>query len=120
MKHVGGTTWEITEPTPIQIGKPATPPSAAALDAMRLAAAETGATLVYWFWVSVSGDQPHLGLAVAPNDPELADRVANAISSIWKSYSTDNGLCDVFRLGETEIDSIILSEGELLFSAENA
>jgi hypothetical protein len=117
MKHVGGRTWQVTEPTPLQIGKPATPPSAAALDEIRAAVSKTGATLVYWFWVSVSGDQPHLGLAVAPSDPGLSDRVVEVVGPIWKVHSPDNWVCDVFRLGEAELDAVIFSEGELLFSS---
>jgi hypothetical protein len=105
----------------VQIGKPASPPSVAALDEIRLAVSKTGVTLVYWFWVSVSGDQPHLGLAVAPNDPGLSDRVAEVVASIWKIYSPDNWQCDVFRLGENGIDEVIYREGELLYrSPHNA
>lgn len=115
MKHVGGHTWQATEPMSVQIGKPATPLPIAALDEMRVAISNTGATLVYWFWVSVAGDPPHLGLAVAPNDPALSDRVALVVGEIWKTYSPDNWMCDVFRFGSTGFDETILKEGELLF-----
>ena len=118
MKHLGGHTWQATEPLSIEIGRPAIRPSPDALSALRDAVSDTGATLVYWFWVSVAGDPPHLGLAVAPNDPEIEARVGRKVEPIWTAYSPKNSMCDIFRLGEHGVDIVILKEGELLFGAE--
>ena len=71
MKRIGDHKWKATQSIPIEIGKPTIPPTKEALTTLRNAVASTGITKAYWFWLSLSGDQPHLGLAVAPNDDEI-------------------------------------------------
>lgn len=117
MKRIGDHTWEVTQSTPIQIGKPASRPSSEALEAMRQAVSSTGATTVYWFWVSIGGDQPHLGLAVAPAADEVVTRVGCAVEPLWKKYSPSNSVFDVLRMGDPKIDPLIIEHGELLHTA---
>jgi hypothetical protein len=114
VKHVRDHSWEVTKPTPIQIGKPASRPSDEALAAIRQAVATTGVTSVYWFWISIAGDRPHLGLAVAPPDDEIVSRVGRAIEPIWKQHSPHNTLFDILRLGDPNIDRLIFENGEPL------
>jgi|ERR1043166_3403180 hypothetical protein len=99
----------------IAIGKPAVPPSSVALEAMRSAIASTKATRVFWFWVSINNDPPHLGLAVSPDDPEVFSQVARGVGPIWSIYSPQNSLLDILGLGRPNSDPIILKEGSLLF-----
>jgi len=104
MKKISAHRWEVTEPTPIQIGKPASPPTAEGLAAIRTALVGTGATTVYWFWVSISGDVPHLGLAVAPADNAVISRVCQAVEPLWKMHSPSNPVFDILRLRDSAID----------------
>ena len=117
MKKVGDQTWEVTEPTPIEIGKPATPPSDEAIAALRTAVAAAGATRILWFWVSIDGDRPHLGLAVAPADDAIAARVGSAVEPLWQQHSPANPVFDVLRLGDPEIDRLIAQHGQVLYDA---
>ena len=119
MKRVDVHKWEVTEPTPIAIGMPESPPPAAALDLLKQAVANTGATEVYWFWVSIDGDVPHLGLAVAPDDDAVVSRIGEAVGTRWKQLSRDNPTFDILRLG-SPLDETIRSEGRLLFSSTGA
>ena len=112
MKHVGGHTWEVTEPTSIQVGRPKNPPSTETLAQMREAVASLGATSIYWFWVSVDGDRPHLGLAVSP--PEVASSIGRAVEPIWQAHSPQNSKLDVFRLGNAKLDVTFRANGESL------
>jgi hypothetical protein len=116
MKQIREHTWEVTEPTPIEIGKPATPPSQEALDLIRQAISSTGAITVYWFWVSIAGDQPHLGLGVAPADDEIISRIGRAVEPLWKQHSPDNPAFDILRLGNPPMDSLIIEHGHLLYA----
>ena len=106
--------WEVTEPTPIEIGRPSSPPSMEALEALRNALAGTGATTVYWFWVSIGGDRPHLGLAVAPNDDIIVARVGQAADPVWRLHSPNNSLFDILRLGDPRTDPLVHQFGELI------
>jgi len=119
MKHVGDHRWKVTEPTEIEIGAPATPPTIEALAALRTAVSGTGATTVYWFWMSLSGDQPHLGLAVSPADDEVISRVGRAVEALWKAYSPDDPRFDILRLGDAKIDRLVITHGQLLHGHEN-
>ena len=112
MKHTGDHTWEVTEPTSIQIGRPKNPPSPEALRQMREAVASLGATSIYWFWVSVDGDRPHLGLAVSP--PEVVSSIGRALEPIWQEHSPHNSKLDVFRLGDAKLDVTFRANGESL------
>jgi hypothetical protein len=84
------------------------------LEAMRQGVSSAGATTVYWFWVSIGGDRPHLGLAVAPAIDEVISRVGRAIEPLWKRVSPSNSLFDILRLGDPRIDPLIIQHGELL------
>ena len=106
----------LTKPTPIKIGKPASPPTQEALDAIRQAISSTGATTVYWFWMSLEGDQPHLGLGVAPSEEEIVARIGRAVEPLWRKYSPHNSVCDILRLGDPALDSLIIEHGYLLYS----
>jgi hypothetical protein len=118
MEKIGENRWKATQPLTIQIGKPANPPSIEALGALRNAIATTGVIKVYWFWVSISGDRPHLGLAVAPNDDEIISRMGKVVEPIWKQYYPSIPQFDILRLGNPELDKTILDQGVLLFSIE--
>jgi len=115
MKRVGNHTWATTEPQPIEIGMPAVPPSDAALAAMRAALSATGATTVYWFWVSINGDAPHLGLAVAPPNQVVISSVGSAIEPVWRRHSPQNPAFDVLRFGDPELDLAIKRRARLLY-----
>ena len=117
MKKICDHRWEVTEPTPIEIGRPASPPSSGALSAIRAALVGTGATTVYWFWVSISGDAPHLGLAVSPPDDTVVSRVGRAVEPLWKMHSPGNPLFDILRLGNPRIDPLVRELGELLYGS---
>lgn len=114
VKRVSDHTWEVTKPLPIEIGAPAQPPSEEILATMRTALMSSGALTVYWFWVSINGDRPHLGLAVAPRNDEVVSRVGRAIEPIWTQYSPDNPLFDILRLDGSETDLTITRHGKLL------
>lgn len=115
MKKAGDHTWRVTEPTEIEIGTPASPPSEEALDEIRTAISGSGATTVYWFWVSVDGDAPHFGLAVAPADGEIISRVGGALDPLWQKHSPDNPAFDILRLGDPQLDHLITKRGKLLY-----
>jgi hypothetical protein len=115
MKHIHDHTWETLKPTPIQIGKPALRPPADVFELMRNAVSSTGATMVYWFWMSIDGDRPHLGLAVAPPVDEMISRIGAAIEPLWKQYSPNNSVFDILRLGVSNLGTLIMENGELLF-----
>jgi hypothetical protein len=112
MKRISDHTWEVTEPTSIQVGRPKNPPSPEALRQMREAVASLGATSIYWFWVSVDGDRPHLGLAVSP--PEVVSSIGRALEPIWQEHSPHNAKLDVFRLGDAKLDGTFRANGESL------
>ena len=99
---------------PIEIGRPADPPSPKALRTLRDAVSTTGAKAVYWFWVSLNHDAPHLGLAVAPADAAVVARVGRAVEPIWKKLSPHNPVFDILRLGDPGLDALIVDQGELL------
>jgi len=115
MKKIGDHTWQVTEPTPIEVGMPATPPSVDALAALRDAVASSGATAVYWFWVSINGDVPHLGLAVAPAENAVVSSIGQAVESVWRRYSPDNPVFDILRLGQPDLDLAVKKHGWLLY-----
>jgi hypothetical protein len=120
MRKVSGNRWEVTEPTEIRIGKPAERPSQDALDALQKAVSSSGAELVYWFWVSISGDRPHLRLGVAPNDDAVVGAVGSAVEPVWNRFSPANQVFDILRLGDPSLDEAILGQGELLFRRSSA
>jgi hypothetical protein len=120
MKKISDHRFEVTEPTTIRIGRPASPPKAEALAAIRKALMDTGATTVYWFWVSISGDAPHLGLAVAPDDDAVVSRVGRAVEPLWRMHSPDNPSFDILRLGDPKIDPLVAELGELLCGSASA
>jgi hypothetical protein len=103
-------------PTEVAIGRPADPPSQEALDALRKAISSTGADSVHWFWVSVAGDPPHLGLGVEPGSEAVANAVAKAVQQAWKRHSPSNQAVDVFRLGDERLDQAIFHMGTMLWS----
>ena len=109
--------WVAESPTLIDIGRPETPPSVDALRAIENAIAGCGATKVYWFWISVDGDPPHLGLAVLPNDNAVVEAIGSAVEPIWRSFSPGNPRLDILRLGDPNIDSFIVDCGEQLRSS---
>jgi hypothetical protein len=115
LKHIRDRTWQVTEPTPMEIGQPATPPPDEALNEMRVAISNIGATSVYWFWLSLDGDAPHLGLAVAPNDNEVISRIAQALEPVWQKYSPEDSRFDILRLGDPDLDRKIIECGQLLY-----
>jgi hypothetical protein len=119
MKHIGGHAWVVTEPTQCQIGKPQHPPSPDVLTDIRAVVSNSGVTLVYWFWVSIRGEPPHLGLAVGPNDGASVGRMMQGVEPIWNAYSPGNMEIDVFTLGNPDLDAVILREGILLFENRN-
>jgi hypothetical protein len=112
MKHLADSTWQITKPTPIHVGKPRIPPSLDALAEMRAAVSNMGATTIYWFWVSINNDQPHLGLAVSPND--VVSTVGQALEPIWQRHSPQNSKLDVFRLDNSNLHDVFRNNGESL------
>jgi hypothetical protein len=116
MEKIGEHRWQVTQPTSIQIGKPASPPTDAALAALREAVASSGATTVYWFWCSIAGDRPHLGLGVAPADDDVITRVGRAVEPVWKQHSPHNPLFDVLRLGSST-DATIFAQGQVLYQS---
>lgn len=115
MKNVGPNRWLVTEPTPIQIGRPEYPPTPEVLGLLKEAVASSGAEEVYWFWVSISGDQPHLGLGVAPDDDEVVSAIGKAVERLWTEYSPSNPVFDILRLGDASLDKTIRHDGALLF-----
>src|SRR4051812_1800795 len=119
MKQIGDHRWQVTQPTPIQIGRPASRPTDAALEALRDAVASCGATTIYWFWCSIGGDTSHLGLAVAPTDNELISRIGRAVEPIWKQHSPHNWLFDILRFGNST-DAAIIAHGEILYQRTKA
>jgi hypothetical protein len=114
MKQKSDHTWQVTEPTPIEIGRPATPPLPEALSALRAAVASTGASSIYWFWVSIGGDRPHLGLAVSPTNQDIIDNVGRAVEPVWRRFSIENPLFDILRFGDPDLDPVILEQGQIL------
>ena len=117
MKKIGDRLWEVTESTLIQVGKPASPPTEEALAAIRKSLAGTGAARVYWFWMSIERERPHLGLAVDPPDREVLARVSRAVDSIWKRYSPENSIFDVVRLASPVIADLVKEHGVLLYES---
>jgi hypothetical protein len=69
----------IERAAPMEIGRAAIRPPEALMREMSRRMTERGATTVYWFWMSIAGDQPHLGIAVAPNDDTVVRRLGEAI-----------------------------------------
>ncbi len=120
IKRISDHGYEVTEPTPIEIGKPASRPTAQAIGAIRAVLAGTGTTTVYWFWVSIGGDKPHLGLAVAPNDDGVVGRIGRAVEPVWRVHSPQNPLLDILRLGDPNIDPAVAQFGELLHGVAQA
>jgi len=115
LERVSDHTWRAKEPIPVRIGRPAVRPDKAVLDALKDVAALSGATTVYWFWISIAEDQPHLALAVAPNDDAVVKRLGEGAEAVWKPYSPSNSVVDILRLGSS-LDATIAREGELLFA----
>lgn len=115
-KQIDDHRFVVARAMPIAIGRPATRPSQEVLERLRDAVAKTGTTTVYWFWLSVNQDIPHLGLAVAPNDNAIVDRIGRAVEPIWKAYSPENSIVDILRLGGSS-DDAILDQGELLWGS---
>jgi hypothetical protein len=115
-ERIGPHQWRVTKPTTMWIGRPRRPPSPEALAAMREAVADSGATAVYWFWMSFADQQPHLGLAVSPDDDALADRVGRAVEPVWQGFCPENPVFDILRLGS---NPEIRSKGEVLFKAND-
>jgi hypothetical protein len=116
MKRLDKHQWLVTEPTQIKIGRPATRPSPATLQALREIAASSGATAVYWFWMSLAGDEPHLGLAVSPDDDTIVKRLGEGLEPLWRRHSPSSPKFDILRLtGETGLTATIRQQGELLW-----
>lgn len=115
MKRISNHRYVTTETTPVDIGMPATPILPEFLDALRTAVASTGATTVYWFWMSLAGDRPHLGFAIAPDDNDVAARIGQAVEPLWRRYSPTHSIFDILRLGDPALDRTIMEHGELLY-----
>lgn len=115
LKKIRDHTWEVTEPINMEIGIPATPPSDETLEAIRAAISSTRATTVYWFWVSIAGDMPHLGLAVAPADDEIISHVGRAVEPIWRKHSPENPVFDILRLSDPDINRVVKECGQILY-----
>lgn len=115
MKNAGPNRWVVTEPTPVQIGRPVHQPPPEFLAALKGTMASSGADEVYWFWVSISGDQPHLGLGVAPDDNDVVSAVGKAVERVWREHLSSTPVFDILRLGGERVDKMIRREGVLLF-----
>ena len=103
----------VERPAEVVIGRPARRPPDALLAKMGRRVAACGATSAYWFWMSVGGERPHLGLAVAPDDDAVVAAVGAAVEPLWREASPGNPTFDVLRLGST-LDGAIRAEGEVL------
>lgn len=112
-KNLDGHRHVIQRDAPVRIGRAALRPPEALLREMSRQMTDCGATTVYWFWMSVAGDEPHLGLAVAPNDDTVVRKIGEAIEPLWKQFNPDNPIFDILRLG-SESDAAIKNCGELL------
>jgi hypothetical protein len=112
-KRLDGHRHVIERAAPMKIGRAAIRPPEALMREMSRRMTECGATTVYWFWMSIAGDQSHLGLAVAPNDNVVVRRIGEAIDPLWRQFSPENPIFDILRLG-SELDVTIKVCGELL------
>src|SRR5690349_1975439 len=116
MDWLGGHKWKATGREVFRIGKPKSPPPDGLLTYLRSAVACSGATSIYWFWMSLDGDRPHLGLAVAPNDDEIVSRIGSAVEPLWRKYSPTNPQFDIVRFGTNpRHDALVLKYGHLLY-----
>jgi hypothetical protein len=98
---------------PIEIGRAAIRPPESLMRELSRRMSDCGATSAYWFWMSVAGDQPHMGLAVAPNDDAVVRHIGEAIEPLWRQFSPDNPIVDILRLG-SELDTAICTYGDVL------
>ena len=120
MKLIHDNRWEVTKPTPIVIGQPEMALADEVLREFREAVASTGALLIYWFWISIEDDIPHLGLAVSPPDDTVIAKIGFAIEPIWRRYSPHYPVFDILRLGDANLDRVIVERGKVLFKSEEA
>lgn len=101
--------------TRVLIGMPAQRPPAEVLQAMREAAAQSGAKEVFWFWISMGATPPHLGLAVSPPERAISDRLGQAIQPLWAACCPENAVFDIVGLADDEIARSIRAAGERLY-----
>ena len=109
-----------TEHMKLQVGMPKSPPSEEVLAALKNAVSTAGAETVYWFWMTLGGDAPHLGLAVSPSDDSVVVRVGRAVDAYFKRFSPDGVVFDILRLGDKNVDPTILAKGRLLYRSSSA
>lgn len=103
----------LNERDTIGIGMPAHPPPENILAEMRHAVAKTGARKVYWYWMTLSNDRPHLGLAVAPT--AAIDRVGQAVEPVWRRFKPANSTIDILMLDDSPISDLIRAKGRVLY-----
>lgn len=96
------------------VGMPEERPSDEVIQEMRDVAQREGAEEAYWFWLAFAGGIPHLGLAVAPPDPERLRAIGNGIAPIWKAARPENPLLDILHLDHSELSGTIREKGERL------
>ena len=102
--------------TPARIGMPSDRPGADVIEAIREIARAAGAQEAYWFWIALGGGIGHLGLAVAPGNPDLIRAIGERITPLWKAARPDNPLFDILPLGDDALSRTIRTMGECLLS----
>lgn len=117
IKRIDEHTHVATEEVPIRIGLPSDPPSPEVLEEMRQVCAQSGAREVYWFWLGLRADSPHLALAVAPYAPEIASRIGQGILPVWRRASPDNYVFDIIRLNDSDLSQGVREHGRQLYRA---
>jgi hypothetical protein len=115
IKRIDEHTHVATEEVPIRIGLPSDPPSPEVLEEMRQVCAQSGAREVYWFWLGLRADSPHLALAFAPFEPEIAHRIGQAILPIWRHARPENHIFDMLPLNDSDLSQGIREHGRQLY-----
>jgi phosphate/sulfate permease len=107
----GVSRFEVTDPVQVFIGKPAKAIPVAIIESMRKAAASSGASEVYIFWMQIRGGAAHLGVGCAPGSQEVIESIGQSIYPIWSKYSPQNPYMDLLSLENYPISETIRREG---------
>lgn len=115
LQRIDRHQWQVTEPTPVQIGLPSRPPSAELLAEMREVCRMSGAREVFWFWIGIRDAPPHLGLAVIPFEPAVVSSIGERIEPLWRQDRPENPVFDIMPLDHSPLSETIRRTGRVLY-----
>ena len=93
----------VEQSTPARIGMPSERPEESVLQTMREIVEKAGAQEAYWFWLAIGGGSGHLGMAIAPGNPELIRAIGEQITPVWKATRPANPLFDILPLDDGSV-----------------